>query len=103
MIHHVSLGSNDTQRARAFYDPLMSLVGLRLIKISATSLSARRFGQDSNELVDRPTEPRMRCELPIYESPPGSINLSGKPCLSPQSSANTECAKQCSEVFGNLH
>ncbi|APG09899.1 MULTISPECIES: VOC family protein [Bradyrhizobium] len=38
MIHHVSLGSNDIQRARAFYDPLMSLVGLRLIKISATSL-----------------------------------------------------------------
>jgi hypothetical protein len=71
--------------------------------LRSSGLFARRFGQDSNELVDHPTEPRMRCELPIYESPPGSINLNGKPCLSPQSSANTECAKQCSEVFGNLH
>jgi hypothetical protein len=68
--------------------------------LRSSGLSARRFGQDINELVDHPTEPRLRCELPIYESPPGSINLSGKPCLSPQSSANTECANQCSEVFG---
>jgi catechol 2,3-dioxygenase-like lactoylglutathione lyase family enzyme len=38
MIHHVSLGSNDIKRARAFYDPLMSLIGLRLLKHSETSL-----------------------------------------------------------------
>jgi catechol 2,3-dioxygenase-like lactoylglutathione lyase family enzyme len=34
MIHHLSLGTNDLDRARAFYDPLMQLVGLRLIKHS---------------------------------------------------------------------
>ena len=38
MIHHVSLGSNDVKRARAFYDPLMSLIGLRLLKHSERSL-----------------------------------------------------------------
>ena len=37
MIHHVSLGSNDVARARAFYDPLIELLGLRLIKASDTA------------------------------------------------------------------
>jgi catechol 2,3-dioxygenase-like lactoylglutathione lyase family enzyme len=34
MIHHVSLGTNDLKRARAFYDTVMSRLGLRLIKES---------------------------------------------------------------------
>jgi catechol 2,3-dioxygenase-like lactoylglutathione lyase family enzyme len=34
MIHHVSVGSNDIGRAREFYDPLMSLIGFRLLKMS---------------------------------------------------------------------
>ncbi|MDB5604045.1 MAG: glo1 [Bradyrhizobium sp.] len=34
MIHHVSIGTNDLTRAKAFYDPLMSLVGFRLLKLS---------------------------------------------------------------------
>jgi catechol 2,3-dioxygenase-like lactoylglutathione lyase family enzyme len=34
MIHHVSLGTNDLKRAISFYDPLMSLIGLRLLKLS---------------------------------------------------------------------
>jgi catechol 2,3-dioxygenase-like lactoylglutathione lyase family enzyme len=34
MIHHVSLGTNDLKRAKAFYDPLMLLVGFRLLKLS---------------------------------------------------------------------
>ena len=38
MIHHVSLGSNDVNSAREFYDPLMSLLGLRLLKHSDRSL-----------------------------------------------------------------
>jgi catechol 2,3-dioxygenase-like lactoylglutathione lyase family enzyme len=38
MIHHVSVGSNDIKRARAFYDPLMSLIGFRLLKWSDTAL-----------------------------------------------------------------
>jgi catechol 2,3-dioxygenase-like lactoylglutathione lyase family enzyme len=33
-IHHVSLGTNDLQRARAFYDPVMAAIGLRFIKQS---------------------------------------------------------------------
>ena len=32
MIHHVSIGSNDLQRARAFYEPVMRVLGLRLLK-----------------------------------------------------------------------
>ncbi|TWB03607.1 VOC family protein [Bradyrhizobium stylosanthis] len=38
MIHHVSIGSNDISRAKAFYAPLMSLIGFRLLKSSASSL-----------------------------------------------------------------
>jgi catechol 2,3-dioxygenase-like lactoylglutathione lyase family enzyme len=34
MIHHVSLGTNDLQRARAFYDAVMPILGLRFIKQS---------------------------------------------------------------------
>ena len=34
MIHHVSVGTNDLDRAKAFYDPLMSLIGFRLLKLS---------------------------------------------------------------------
>lgn len=37
MIHHVSLGTNDLARARAFYDPVMQLLGLRLIDADAES------------------------------------------------------------------
>jgi catechol 2,3-dioxygenase-like lactoylglutathione lyase family enzyme len=32
MIHHVSVGSNDLPRAKAFYQPLMALIGFRLLK-----------------------------------------------------------------------
>jgi catechol 2,3-dioxygenase-like lactoylglutathione lyase family enzyme len=32
MIHHLSLGTNDVARARAFYDPVLAVVGLRLLK-----------------------------------------------------------------------
>lgn len=38
MIHHVSLGTNDVGKARAFYDPLMALIGFRVLKSSATSV-----------------------------------------------------------------
>jgi len=38
MIHHVSIGSNDIARARAFYDPLMTLIGFRLLKSSERAL-----------------------------------------------------------------
>ena len=32
VLHHVSLGTNDLTRAKAFYDPLMAELGLRVIK-----------------------------------------------------------------------
>jgi catechol 2,3-dioxygenase-like lactoylglutathione lyase family enzyme len=38
MIHHVSVGTNDVQRARAFYDPLMALIGFRVLKSSDRSV-----------------------------------------------------------------
>jgi catechol 2,3-dioxygenase-like lactoylglutathione lyase family enzyme len=38
MIHHVSLGTNDIGRARAFYDPLMALIGFRVLKASSRAV-----------------------------------------------------------------
>jgi len=38
MIHHVSLGTNDVARARAFYDPLMALIGFRVLKASSRAV-----------------------------------------------------------------
>jgi catechol 2,3-dioxygenase-like lactoylglutathione lyase family enzyme len=38
MIHHVSLGTNDLKRARAFYDPVLALLGLRLLSEDDKSL-----------------------------------------------------------------
>lgn len=38
MIHHVSVGTNDVRRARAFYDPLMTLIGFRVLKSSHRSV-----------------------------------------------------------------
>jgi catechol 2,3-dioxygenase-like lactoylglutathione lyase family enzyme len=34
MLHHVSLGTNDLERAKAFYDSVLSPLGLRFIKKS---------------------------------------------------------------------
>ena len=31
MIHHVSVGTTDIKRSRAFYDPVLKLLGLRLL------------------------------------------------------------------------
>lgn len=38
MIHHVSLGTADVGRARAFYLPVLQTVGLRLLKSDASAL-----------------------------------------------------------------
>lgn len=37
MIHHVSLGTNDVARSRAFYDAVLGVLGLRLLKASDKS------------------------------------------------------------------
>lgn len=31
MIHHLSLGTNDVARSRAFYDPVLAVLGIRLL------------------------------------------------------------------------
>jgi catechol 2,3-dioxygenase-like lactoylglutathione lyase family enzyme len=38
MLHHVSLGTNDAVRARGFYDPVLDLLGLRLLKTDETGV-----------------------------------------------------------------
>jgi catechol 2,3-dioxygenase-like lactoylglutathione lyase family enzyme len=38
MIHHVSIGTNDLERAKAFYDLLMPPIGFRLLKASETAV-----------------------------------------------------------------
>lgn len=37
MIHHVSVGTNDLSRSRAFYDAVLPVLGLRLLNGSASS------------------------------------------------------------------
>lgn len=37
MIHHVSLGTNDIVRAREFYDPVLAVLGIRLLNSSENS------------------------------------------------------------------
>lgn len=39
MIHHVSVGTGDLERARAFYDPVLALRGMRLILADERSLN----------------------------------------------------------------
>ena len=38
MIHHVSVGTNDIKRSKAFYGPLMALIGFRILKESDKSI-----------------------------------------------------------------
>lgn len=38
ILHHLSLGSNDLARSRAFYDPVLAVLGLRLLHEDAQSL-----------------------------------------------------------------
>jgi catechol 2,3-dioxygenase-like lactoylglutathione lyase family enzyme len=42
-IHHVSVGVNDVARAKAFYDPLMQLLGLRVRQADEESVD---YGDD---------------------------------------------------------
>lgn len=39
MIHHVSVGSNDIDKARKFYDPVMALLGFRPTLTTEKSLN----------------------------------------------------------------
>jgi catechol 2,3-dioxygenase-like lactoylglutathione lyase family enzyme len=57
MIHHVSVGTNDLDRAQAFYDPVMSEIGLRLIK-----RTTRLIGYGLTEIV-------FSVERPIDRAP----------------------------------
>lgn len=38
VIHHVSVGANDIRRSRIFYDPVLAVVGLRLLADCGSSL-----------------------------------------------------------------
>lgn len=38
ILHHLSLGTNDLSRSRAFYDPVLAILGLRLLNADAQSL-----------------------------------------------------------------
>lgn len=42
-LSHVSIGVNDVQRAKAFYDPLMKIVGLEVLQCDAESVD---YGND---------------------------------------------------------
>lgn len=38
MIHHVSVGTNDADRARSFYDPVMEVLGIRCLHVRDGSI-----------------------------------------------------------------
>jgi catechol 2,3-dioxygenase-like lactoylglutathione lyase family enzyme len=40
ILHHVSVGTNDLDRAQAFYEPIMKILGLRRIKRSERLIGA---------------------------------------------------------------
>jgi catechol 2,3-dioxygenase-like lactoylglutathione lyase family enzyme len=65
MIHHVSLGSNDIAKARAFYDPLM--IGFRVLKASDT---AAHYG--ASDIV-------FSLETPIDGNPRRPVTASTSP------------------------
>jgi catechol 2,3-dioxygenase-like lactoylglutathione lyase family enzyme len=54
MIHHVSLGTNDIERAKAFYDSLMPLIGFRLFKASKNA--AHYGGSDIAFSIQTPSD-----------------------------------------------
>lgn len=54
MIHHVSLGTSDVVRARAFYDPVLTLLGLRVLK--ANDHSAHYGVGDVMFSLERPVD-----------------------------------------------
>ena len=83
MIHHVSVGSNDLPRAKAFYQPLMALIGFRLLKETTRphttvrrilfSASRRRW----TEIRDR----RERCPYRLPGTRPRNRPLFSCNCL----------------------
>ena len=38
MIHHLSVGTNDVARAKAFYDPVLAVLGMRVLKDRDTAV-----------------------------------------------------------------
>jgi catechol 2,3-dioxygenase-like lactoylglutathione lyase family enzyme len=56
MIHHVSVGSNDLPRAKAFYHPLMALIGFRLLK--ETDKAAHYGASDIAFSIETPVDSR---------------------------------------------
>lgn len=38
MIHHLSVGTNDVTRARAFYDPVLAVLGMRAMQVRDTAV-----------------------------------------------------------------
>jgi catechol 2,3-dioxygenase-like lactoylglutathione lyase family enzyme len=56
-IHHVSVGVNDVARSKAFYDPLMQLLGLRVRQADDESVD---YGDDAGLVfsLETPTDKR---------------------------------------------
>jgi catechol 2,3-dioxygenase-like lactoylglutathione lyase family enzyme len=56
MIHHVSLGTNDAARARTFYDPIMDLLGLKLLRMDMNP-DALHYGSGETQFsIMRPAD-----------------------------------------------
>jgi catechol 2,3-dioxygenase-like lactoylglutathione lyase family enzyme len=96
-IHHVSIGVNDVARAKAFYDPLMRIVGLQIIKADEESVD---YGTDVGIVfsLETPVGPRILC-FPAFHSEPSSVHPetpTGCPAslIPPTRASGTECARQ---------
>ncbi len=66
ILHHLSLGSNDLARSRAFYDPVLAVLGLRLLNADAQSLdygAATWFFSLERPVNGQPATPGNGCHI----------------------------------------
>ncbi len=66
ILHHLSLGSNDLDRSRAFYDPVLAVLGLRRLNADAQSLdygAATWFFSLERPLNGQPATPGNGCHI----------------------------------------
>lgn len=67
MIHHVSLGTDDIARSRAFYDAVLAILGIRLLNSDAESAD---YGSARSCSASRPRSTGSRPRLAMASTSP---------------------------------
>lgn len=77
ILHHLSLGSNDLDRSRAFYDPVLAVLGLRRLNADAQSLdygAATWFFSLERPLNGQPATPGNGCHIAFAAENRGMVD-----------------------------